>query len=81
MPHDKLTQVQQGGSAHMVDVSAKAPTERTPRARASAATTEGVTTLMQQNSLAKGDALAAARIAETKVLAKTGGRSGDWERT
>lgn len=71
MSDDKLTHVQQDGSAYMVDVSSKPMTRRTARARASVITTEGVTALLQQDSLAKGDALAAARIAGIMAAKRT----------
>lgn len=68
---DRLTHVQQDGSALMVDVSEKTPTERTARARSVVITTEGVTALLSQNRLDKGDALAVARIGGIMAAKRT----------
>lgn len=70
-PNDRLTHVQQDGSALMVDVSAKTPTERTARATSVVITTESVTALLAQNRLDKGDALAVARIAGIMAAKRT----------
>lgn len=69
--NDRLTHVQQDGSALMVDVSGKTPTERTARATSVVITTEGVTALLAQNRLDKGDALAVARIAGIMAAKRT----------
>ena len=68
---DRLTHVQADGSAYMVDVTSKTPTRRTARARSAVITTEDVITLLRQNSLAKGDALATARIAGIMAAKRT----------
>lgn len=70
-PQDSLTHVREDGSAHMVDVSSKAPTPRTARAGSIVVTTEEVTRLLRENSLAKGDALAAARLAGIMAAKRT----------
>lgn len=70
-PADRLTHVQQDGSALMVDVSAKEPAERTARARSVVITTEKVTALLLENRLDKGDALAVARIAGIMAAKRT----------
>ena len=71
-PQDSLTHVREDGSAHMVDVSSKAPTPRTARAGSIVVSTEEVTRLLRETSLAKGDALAAARLAGIMAAKRTG---------
>ncbi|GGE60884.1 cyclic pyranopterin monophosphate synthase MoaC [Nesterenkonia cremea] len=66
-----LTHVRSDGSAHMVDVSAKEVTSRTARAQAVVTTTEEVVSLLGQDGLPKGDALATARIAGIMAAKKT----------
>ncbi len=66
-----LTHVRADGSAHMVDVSAKEVTSRTARAQAVVTTTEEVVSLLGQDGLPKGDALATARIAGIMAAKKT----------
>lgn len=68
---EKLTHVRGDGSAHMVDVSGKESTARTAEAVSTVTTTEQVTALLAQNGLAKGDALAVARIAGIMAAKKT----------
>jgi cyclic pyranopterin phosphate synthase len=58
-----LTHVNANGAAHMVDVAAKTPTVRTAVAAGRVVTTDEVIGLLRANTLAKGDALAAARLA------------------
>jgi cyclic pyranopterin phosphate synthase len=58
-----LTHVDETGAARMVDVSAKAPSARTEVATGTVRTTAEVVGLLRRGAVAKGDALAAARIA------------------
>lgn len=58
-----LTHVDGAGAAHMVDVSAKAPSARVALATGVVRTTAEVIGLLRDNALKKGDALATARIA------------------
>ena len=66
-----LTHVRGDGSAHMVDVSGKPVTSRTARAASVLRTTPEVTALLAQDGLAKGDALATARIAGIMAAKRT----------
>lgn len=66
-----LTHVRADGSAHMVDVSAKAETQRMATARAVLTTTEEVIALISGGGLPKGDALAVARVAGIMGAKKT----------
>lgn len=59
----KLTHVDEGGAARMVDVSAKAITAREAVAAGRVTTTPEVIDLLRRDGLPKGDALAVARIA------------------
>lgn len=59
----KLTHVDEGGAARMVDVSAKAITPREAVAAGRLTTTPEVIDLLRRDGLPKGDALAVARIA------------------
>jgi cyclic pyranopterin monophosphate synthase len=59
----KLTHVDAGGAARMVDVSAKAVTAREAVAAGRVTTTPAVIDLLRRDGLPKGDALAVARIA------------------
>jgi cyclic pyranopterin phosphate synthase len=59
----KLTHVDAEGAARMVDVSAKAVTERRAVAAGRLQTTPEVVALLRGDGLPKGDALAVARIA------------------
>ena len=60
---DQLTHVDARGAARMVDVTAKAVTQRAARAQGRLVTTPEVIGLLRQDGLPKGDALAVARIA------------------
>jgi cyclic pyranopterin phosphate synthase len=62
-PADGLTHVDEHGAARMVDVSGKQPTARTAVATGVVRTTAEVMGLLRDNALAKGDAIATARIA------------------
>ncbi|MGN6722632.1 MAG: cyclic pyranopterin monophosphate synthase MoaC [Marmoricola sp.] len=68
---DRLTHINDSGAARMVDVSAKEVTVRVARARGRFVTTPKVIGLLQDQSLAKGDALAVARIAAITGAKKT----------
>ncbi len=68
---DRLTHVDEHGAAHMVDVSGKERTARTAVATAVMRTTAEVVRLLRDNALAKGDALATARIAGIMAAKRT----------
>jgi cyclic pyranopterin phosphate synthase len=59
------------GAAQMVDVSSKTHTERTARAQAVVQLRPETMALIQANSLAKGDALAVARVAGIMAAKRT----------
>lgn len=59
----RLTHVDEAGAARMVDVSGKAPSVRRAVATGVVRTTPEVIELLRGNALAKGDALAVARVA------------------
>jgi cyclic pyranopterin phosphate synthase len=64
MPHEShLTHVDETGAARMVDVSAKAVTDRRATAAGRVRTTGEVVDLLRRDGLPKGDALAVARLA------------------
>ena len=67
----KLSHVRADGSAHMVDVSAKAETSREATAEAYVNTTPEVMELVSAAGMPKGDALAVARIAGIMGAKKT----------
>lgn len=66
-----LSHVRADGSAHMVDVSAKAETSREATAEAFVHTTAEVMKLIAGSGMPKGDALAVARIAGIMGAKKT----------
>lgn len=68
---ERLTHVDAAGAAHMVDVSGKAPSARTAVATGVVRTTAAVIALLHDNALAKGDALATARIAGIMAAKRT----------
>ena len=76
-PHDdarrdgRLTHVREDGSAHMVDVSAKAVTARVAVASSRLTTTAEVVDQMLDGTLPKGDALAVARVAGIMAAKRT----------
>ena len=74
MPKPKLTHVDARGSARMVDVGGKAVTERSAKARARVTFSAEAFRLLRENKLAKGDALAVARIAGIQAAKRT----ADW---
>ena len=67
----RLTHVRDDGSAHMVDVSAKAVTARVAIASSRLTTTVRVVDQMLDGSLPKGDALAVARVAGIMAAKRT----------
>lgn len=71
MAEQGLTHTRGDGSAHMVDVSQKPTTARTAVAGAVLQTTEKVTSLLAEDGLPKGDALATARIAGIMAAKRT----------
>ena len=66
-----LSHVGPDGKAHMVDVSAKAETERRAVASGSIRMNQAAFDAIQGNSLAKGDALAVARVAGVMAAKRT----------
>ncbi|WP_199034256.1 cyclic pyranopterin monophosphate synthase MoaC [Glycomyces salinus] len=66
-----LTHVDRDGEARMVDVSGKDVSARSARATGRLRTTPEVVAALRENSLAKGDALATARIAGIMAAKKT----------
>jgi cyclic pyranopterin phosphate synthase len=66
-----LTHIDAAGRARMVDVGDKAETARTARAEGSIRMSAEALTAVESNALAKGDVLAAARIAGIMAAKKT----------
>jgi cyclic pyranopterin monophosphate synthase len=60
---DRLTHLDEQGSARMVDVSGKAPTVRTATASGHVTLSAAVVALLRGEGVPKGDALAVARVA------------------
>ncbi|MGJ9401788.1 cyclic pyranopterin monophosphate synthase MoaC [Arthrobacter sp. KK5.5] len=67
----ELSHVRADGTAHMVDVSAKAETSRQATAEAVLTTRPDVVVLIADGTLPKGDALAVARVAGIMGAKKT----------
>jgi cyclic pyranopterin monophosphate synthase len=67
----RLTHVDGSGAARMVDVSGKAVSRRTARARGRVALAPATVALIRANELAKGDALAVARLAGIMAAKRT----------
>ena len=74
MVRRKLTHVDAEGSASMVDVGAKPATKRRAVARATVALGPSAFRAVRDHALAKGDALAVARLAGIQA----GKRTADW---
>jgi len=74
MPKAKLTHTDETGAARMVDVAGKAETLRRAVARATVLFSPQAFRLLAANKLAKGDALAVARLAGIQA----GKRTADW---
>jgi cyclic pyranopterin phosphate synthase len=66
-----LTHLDREGRARMVDVGAKAETERTARAEGSITMKSDTLAAIERNALSKGDATAAARIAGIMAAKRT----------
>lgn len=67
----RLTHLRADGSAHMVDVSQKAPTARTAVAEGLLRTREDVVQRIMTGSLPKGEAIGTARIAGIMAAKRT----------
>lgn len=67
----ELTHLDAEGRARMVDVGSKADTARTARAEGSITMSLEALEAIEQNALAKGDAIAAARIAGIMAAKRT----------
>jgi cyclic pyranopterin phosphate synthase len=66
-----LSHIDERGAAHMVDVTAKAASERTAVAAGSLRTSARVVELISAGGLPKGDALATARVAGILAAKRT----------
>ena len=71
MSHSDLTHVDASGQARMVDVSAKPETERVARAHGEIRMDPDTLVAIVENTLAKGDVLAVARVAAVMAAKKT----------
>ena len=69
--HEQLSHIDNRGSASMVDVSAKASNARAARAAARVRLGAAIVDLLRDGAVAKGDVLAAARIAGIQAAKKT----------
>ena len=69
--HEQLSHIDNRGSASMVDVSAKASNARAARAAARVRLGATIVDLLRDGAVAKGDVLAAARIAGIQAAKKT----------
>ena len=67
----RLSHIDDDGAAHMVDVTAKTASERTAVAAGSVRTSAQVVELISAGGLAKGDALATARVAGILAAKRT----------
>jgi len=65
-----LTHLNANGEAHMVDISAKADTERTAIAQSRVELTPAIVSAITDNSLPKGDLFATVRIAGIQAAKK-----------
>ncbi|WP_446666968.1 cyclic pyranopterin monophosphate synthase MoaC [Flexivirga sp. B27] len=68
---EKLTHVREDGTAHMVDVSAKAVTARVAEARGRVLLSAKAIDALRAGNVPKGDALAVARIAGIQAAKRT----------
>ena len=68
---DKFSHIDKRGAASMVDVSAKASNARVARAAARVRLGAMIVNLLREGAVAKGDVLAAARIAGIQAAKKT----------
>ena len=67
----RLTHIDEGGAARMVDVSAKPVTERLARARATVAMLPATLAELLAGEVPKGDVLAVARVAGIQAAKRT----------
>ena len=67
----RLTHLDERGAAHMVDVAGKQPSARKAVARAAVRMTPDTASLLAEGGLAKGDALAVARVAGLMAAKQT----------
>ncbi len=67
---DKLTHINEHGEAHMVDVGGKTVTQRSATARAYVLLNAATFAAVKDNTLAKGDVFATARIAGIQAAKK-----------
>lgn len=67
---DKLTHINERGEAHMVDVGGKPVTQRSATARACITMQPTTISAIKDNTLAKGDVFATARIAGIQAAKK-----------
>ncbi len=70
-PETGLTHVRSDGTAHMVDVSAKAVTARRAEARGKVLLSPAAVAALRDGTVPKGDALAVARIAALQGVKRT----------
>ncbi|KAK0623570.1 hypothetical protein B0T14DRAFT_564912 [Immersiella caudata] len=71
-PSPKLTHVSATGSAHMVSIASKSPTQRTAIAKCTITFTNPLAlTLIRENQIKKGDVLGVARVAGIMAAKKT----------
>jgi len=68
---DELTHLDETGSARMVDVGAKAPSDRQAVAEAVVVLSESTRAALFEGSLPKGDATAVARVAAIQAAKRT----------
>jgi len=73
-PAVRLTHLDAGGRAHMVDVGAKAVTARTAVARATVCMQPATLRLIERGAIGKGEVLAVARVAGLMAAKRT----ADW---
>ncbi|HEV2953975.1 MAG TPA: cyclic pyranopterin monophosphate synthase MoaC [Candidatus Dormibacteraeota bacterium] len=69
--HPRLTHLDESGAAHMVDVGEKPVTQRLARAQCLVRMSEPTRMAVRDSTLAKGDALATARIAGIMAAKRT----------
>jgi cyclic pyranopterin phosphate synthase len=71
VPEPRLTHLDEGGAARMVDVSAKAETRREATAECFVRMAPGTVAALREATLAKGDALGVARVAGIMAAKRT----------
>jgi len=70
-PNTRITHLRADGSAHMVDVSAKAVTVRTASAAGRVLLSAAAVAALREGTVPKGDALSVARIAGIQAAKRT----------